>query len=236
MRLALQLTKLQEQQPALFKSPLPLGDTLPGIYREPGFTDVAKPMPNGDQEPLGPLVLRLCAGLDEVLAPIIAVLDHFPAYLDPYTTPKDMLDWLGGWIGLDLRGGTTEDERMPQRIQLARAAELLGHRGTSAAMKAEIDAAFGIDTTVVSEVVSEVVGEAPMLRVDVTVTGEVTVDRLRLDALVDEIKPAHLPHEVEVHTGGTTDAPRISDGETQRFRVQDPPGPGGAGGARNRPS
>jgi phage tail-like protein len=235
MRLALQLTELQRQQPDLFKSlfesPLPIGKTLPGIYREPGFTDVAEPTRDGDQETLGPLLLRLCAGLDEVLAPIITVLDHFPAYLDPYTTPEDMLDWLGGWIGLDLRGGTTEDERMPQRIQVARAAELLGHRGTSAAMKAEIDAAFGID----SAVVSEVLGEAPMLRVDVTVTGDVTVDRLRLDALVDEIKPAHLPHEVEVHTG-TTDAPRVSDGETQRFRVQDPPGPGGAGGARNRPS
>ena len=43
---------------------------------------------------------ELCAGLDEVLAPVLLSLDSFAAYLDPGTTPEDMLGWLARWLGV----------------------------------------------------------------------------------------------------------------------------------------
>ena len=48
-------------------SPHPLGSTLPVVFREDDFTQ------------------RFCAGLDDVLAPVIATLDSLPAYFDPAT-------------------------------------------------------------------------------------------------------------------------------------------------------
>ena len=63
-------------------SPHPLGATLPALYLDDVFAQ------------------NLCASLDEVLAPVIGVLDCFPAYLDPRTAPPDMVDWLAGWTGL----------------------------------------------------------------------------------------------------------------------------------------
>ena len=51
-------------------SPRPFMDTMPSVYR-------------GD-----PLAQQLCAAFDDVLAPIFATLDCFPAYLDPKTRPE----------------------------------------------------------------------------------------------------------------------------------------------------
>ena len=56
---------------------LPLGAILPSMNREDPFAQ------------------QLCAGLDEVLAPVVMSLDAFPAYLDLATAPADMLRWLG---------------------------------------------------------------------------------------------------------------------------------------------
>ena len=52
----------------------PIGDRLPAIYLDDGFT------------------LRFTSALDEVLAPVIAVLDGFADYLDPSLAPADFLD------------------------------------------------------------------------------------------------------------------------------------------------
>src|SRR5215472_8724579 len=63
-------------------SPHPLGGTLPGLYADDSFAQ------------------RLCLGLDELLAPVLATLDCLPAYLDPGTAPSDLLDWLADWVGI----------------------------------------------------------------------------------------------------------------------------------------
>ena len=61
------------------------------------------------------LIERWCAGLDEVLAPIIATLDCLPDYFHPATTPDDALGWLAGWIGLRLV------DRQPRQRELVAA-------------------------------------------------------------------------------------------------------------------
>ena len=45
---------------------------------------------------------RLCGGLDDVIAPVPATLDSFWAYLDPALAPVDFVEWLAGWVGLEL--------------------------------------------------------------------------------------------------------------------------------------
>ena len=58
------------------RSPHPLGGTLPPIYLEDSLTQ------------------RITAGLDEVLAPVLNVLDNLDAYLDPALAPSDFYEWL----------------------------------------------------------------------------------------------------------------------------------------------
>jgi phage tail-like protein len=101
-------------------SPHPLGATLPAIYLDDAFAQ------------------NLCASLDEVLAPIIGVLDCFPAYLDPRTTPPHVLDWLASWTGL------LTARKLPvtrRRRLVARAAALHAWRGTPDAVRELVELA-----------------------------------------------------------------------------------------------
>ena len=45
-----------------------------------------------------PVVQLLLGALDEVLAPIISVLDCFDAYLDPRLAPLDFVDYMSSWL------------------------------------------------------------------------------------------------------------------------------------------
>lgn len=151
-------------------TPRPLLRTMPSVY----WSDF--------------LAERMCASFDDVLAPIFATLDCFPAYLDPRTTPQDMLGWLAGWIGLTV-GGIDDPARMRDRIVTG--ATLLPWRGTARSIKDAVAAAFDCET--------EVVESTPwVLVVRVVVDDTDDVDRRSVDALVDAVKPAHLPHRVEI--------------------------------------
>ena len=63
-------------------SPHPLVDTLPSMLREDSFAG------------------GLCGSFDGLLAPVLLTLDTFADYLDPATTPEDMIPWLAQWLGL----------------------------------------------------------------------------------------------------------------------------------------
>ena len=85
---------------------------------------------------------RFTDALDEVLAPVVATLDNLPAYFDPRTTPEDFLDWLAGWVGLELFEKWSLEMR---RSLVADAVERHRHRGTTlgvenaVAILAEVD-------------------------------------------------------------------------------------------------
>jgi len=74
-------------------SPAPLAHGIPAVYREPD------PLPG---LPDASFVRRFTAALDAVLAPVFCTLDSLPAYFDPMTAPEHVLDWLAGWVGLEL--------------------------------------------------------------------------------------------------------------------------------------
>jgi len=189
-------------------SPRPLMDTMPLVYR-------------GDF-----LAEQLCTSFDDVLAPIFATLDCLPAYLDPKTAPADMLDWLAGWIGLTVSGHA---ETARKRELIIAGASLLPWRGTIRSVREAVVAAFNRETEVIES------GSAtwsitpdsrpggqpvPSLIVRVTVDNDDDIDQRSLDAVVDSVKPAHIPHRVEVVIRATPAATvGGGDGETPTSHV-----------------
>lgn len=169
-------------------SPHPLGGTLPGLYADDSFTQ------------------RLCQALDELLAPVFATLDCFPAYLDPGTAPPDLLEWLAGWVGMAV------DPDVPvarSRQLVAAAAQLYVWRGTPYAINTifelttgrtpEIEESGG--TTWSQEPVGTV---ADPLESEVVVrlrTGDPGRDEPRLTALLAAFAPAHVRCRLELLPG-----------------------------------
>jgi phage tail-like protein len=71
--------------------------------------------------------MRFVGALEELLDPIVAVLDGLPAHFDPNHAPRDILELLSAWLGVDL--DESQDIRH-QREMVLRAAELGRRRGT----------------------------------------------------------------------------------------------------------
>jgi phage tail-like protein len=75
----------------------------------------------------GDFGMRFVGALEQLLDPIVAVLDTLPAHFDPNHAPRDILELLSAWLGVDL--DETQDIRH-QREMVRRAAELGRRRGT----------------------------------------------------------------------------------------------------------
>ena len=170
-------------------SPYPIGETLPSVFRDDSFTQ------------------RWCSAMDDVIAPIIATLDSLPAYLDPATSPEDLLPWLAGWMGIVLDGHQSA-ERQRELVQTG--VELLQWRGTARGVRAAVRALFEMEpelaesggTTHSTAPGSPLPGaDRPELLVRLRVPNAEEFDVRRLDALVEMAKPAHIPHRVEVTSG-----------------------------------
>ena len=167
-------------------SPHPIGMRLPGLYVDDDFTQ------------------RLVSAFDQAFAPIFATLDCLPAYLDPRLAPEDFLDWLAGWVGLALDESWTVERR---RELVSRAVALHRWRGTRRGIAEHVALVTGgaveiIESGAVSWSARPQTplpgSDTPSLHVRVRVRDPSTVDLRRLDALVADAKPAHLPHTVEV--------------------------------------
>lgn len=170
-------------------SPHPIGSLLPGLYQEDDFA------------------LRFTAGLDEVIAPALAVLDNLSAYLDPVLTPVDFLPWLAGWVGIAL------DENWPlarRRQLVARAGDLYRSRGTARGLAEQIELLTGSAPRIEETggtVWSPTPGASPpgnaiaQLVVTVQEAPGQPVDRRRLESIVRDAKPAAVSHRIEVVAG-----------------------------------
>ena len=75
----------------------------------------------------GDFGMRFVGALEELLDPIVAVLDGLPYHFDPDHAPPDILNLIAAWLGVDL--DETQDIRH-QREMVLRAAELGRRRGT----------------------------------------------------------------------------------------------------------
>jgi len=170
-------------------SPHPVAAGLPGIYQDDEFAQ------------------RFVSALDEVVAPVFAALDDWPAYLDPGLTPDDFLDWLATWVGVALDHTWPAERR---RAFAASAVELFRMRGTASGLAAHAAIFTGGEVEIVESGAAgfstvpnaSVPGDpTPGLLVRVTVPDPAGVSITQLDALVAAAKPAHVPHRVELVAG-----------------------------------
>jgi phage tail-like protein len=172
-------------------TPHPLVNQLPVVYLEHDF--------------LG----RFLGALDEVIAPVLLLLDNLPAHLAPGTAPADMLGWVGGWLAV----APAPDQPLERRRELvASAMSRHRRRGTAEGLaelirqelgvRAEIDETGGVSWTTDP-------GERPRrepaaaVRVRIRVPDLDGFDRDRLTRLVAAEVPAHVAYDIEILPGGT---------------------------------
>ena len=165
----------------------PLGDTLPAMYQQED--DFA---------------LRFTAALDEVIAPVLLALDNLDAYFDPMLAPRDFLEWMATWVGIDL------DETWPehkQREQVRSAVNLYRWRGTKKGLADVIRLYCDVEPEIIDNggtsysegPTGPLPGSAtPSLLVRITVPAGHDIDESRLHELVTTAKPAHLAHTIEI--------------------------------------
>jgi phage tail-like protein len=110
-----------KQTPTVASSRAYLRSGLPAIYQESDFG------------------MRFIGALEELLDPIVAVLDALPAHFDPDHAPRDILNLLASWLGADLDEG--QDMRH-QREMVRRAADLGRKRGTVSGLELALKLSF----------------------------------------------------------------------------------------------
>jgi phage tail-like protein len=168
------------------ESPAPLGPMLPAIYQEDDFS------------------MRFIAGFDDVLAPILLTLDCLIDYFDPALTPTDFLEWLAGWVGMEIDESWATERR---RAAVATAVEMYRMRGTISGLRANLEVLSGGQVEITdsggvtwsTSPMGELPGQdSPRLAVRVTVPDADERTTKAIDAIVATAKPAHVVHRVEV--------------------------------------
>lgn len=169
-------------------SPHPIGGLMPAVFQDDPFT------------------MRWTDALDEVLAPVPAVLDCIEAYFDPLLAPEDFLAWVAGWCGMTL------DENWPlprRRAVVAAAPELYRERGTVAGLRRHVELVTGGQVEISDsggvtwsatpvDLGDSAWPDGPGLTIRVSVTDPAEINVRALDALISAIKPAHVMHRLEV--------------------------------------
>src|SRR6266545_1447142 len=94
---------------------------LPAIYTEEDFG------------------MRFVGALEQVLDPIVAILDGLSAHFDPDLAPRNILDLLSSWLGVDFDESQSITAR---REKVRQAAELGRRRGTVAGLELALKLSF----------------------------------------------------------------------------------------------
>jgi phage tail-like protein len=116
--------------PAVASSRAELRRGLPGIYGDPST----------GMHPDDAFVMRFLFALEEVLDPIVALLDALPAQFDVDIAAPHVLALVGNWLGLELGDYWLRLDRIDDRIEarlrrlVTDAPQLMQARGTPAAM------------------------------------------------------------------------------------------------------
>jgi phage tail-like protein len=116
-----QLSAGPKETPPVASGRAYLRSGLPAVYQESDFG------------------MRFIGGLEELLDPIVAVLDALPAHFDPDHAPRDVLSLLAAWLGVDL--DESQDLRH-QREMVRQAAELGRRRGTVSGLELALELTF----------------------------------------------------------------------------------------------
>lgn len=174
-------------------TPHPLIEQLPAVYLEQDF------------------LRRFLSALDDVLAPVLLTIDNLPAHLDPRSAPEDFLAWLAQWVAVEPH----EDSPVERRRETVRGAVARhARRGTAGGLadavrletgtEPEITESGGTAWSTASHTVLP--GRArPWVTVRVGERPGRTIDRVRLEELIDAEVPAHVGYTLEIvpPAGGT---------------------------------
>ena len=119
--LMVRLSSGPKETPPVASSRAYLRGGLPAVYQDGDFG------------------MRFIGALETLLDPIVAVLDALPAHFDPDHAPRDILNLLAAWLGVDL---DESQEIRHQREMVRRAADLGRKRGTVAGMELALSLAY----------------------------------------------------------------------------------------------
>ena len=119
--LMVQVATGARETPAVASSRAYLRGGLPAMYQDGDFG------------------MRFVGALEAVLDPIVAVIDALPAHFNPDHAPRDVLNLLAAWLGIEV----DESQPLPERRRLVRqAAELSRRRGTVRGLELALALAF----------------------------------------------------------------------------------------------
>ena len=178
-------------------SPFPLVEQVPAIFAEDSFLN------------------RMLPCLDEVLAPIISVLDCFDSYLDPWIAPPDMVRYLGSWIqgAVHFEEEETEDAL---RYAVAYGQNISKWGGTEQGLRNRL-IPYEVRELVIDEpgsvLVSQVPtdqtgwadGSQPRATITYTPVEDSPGSRLRIARIIRNLVPAHVL--VTIVVGTATESP-----------------------------
>jgi len=119
--LMVQVATGSRETPAVASSRAYLRGALPAMYQDGDFG------------------MRFVGALESVLDPIVAVIDALPAHFNPDHAPRDVLDLLAAWLGVEV----DESQPIKERRRLVReSAELSRRRGTVRGLELALELAF----------------------------------------------------------------------------------------------
>jgi phage tail-like protein len=164
-----------------------LRDNLPGIYTDGDFG------------------MRFVGALELLLDPLVAALDNLPDHFDPMYAPRDVLDLMTTWLGLEHDEARSGEER---RQILRRAPELMRRRGTREGLELALALAFpgvplrvedggSVSWTLDQDESEDESPEPPSF----VVYCDTPLPERRLAAvarLIDQAKPAHVTYRLRV--------------------------------------
>lgn len=164
-----------------------LRERLPAIYQQEDFS------------------MRFIGALEEVLDPIVGLLDALPAHFSADLAPADVLELMTGWLGIELNESQPTFER---REIVRHAAELARRRGTLRGLELALSLGFPALPLRVEEVggihfdtTTGELPEAPAPSFVVYCDQPITEDRQAAVArVIEQMKPAHVSYRLRVKT------------------------------------
>jgi phage tail-like protein len=162
-----------------------LRSRMPGIYQDEDFG------------------MRFLAGLEELLDPVLALLDALPQHLSPDLAPADVLELVTGWLGIQLN----ESQPTFERREIVRHASELGRRrGTRRGLELALSLGFpalplrvedggGVEYATDPEKLPEAPAPAFVVYCDRHIPEE---RQAAVARLIEQVKPAHVSYRLRV--------------------------------------
>jgi phage tail-like protein len=178
----------EEPTPPAVSNRAYLRNGLPAIYRD---------------ERDGDFGMRYIGALENVLDPIVAIIDGMPAHFDPGLAPLDILDLITAWLGIEY------DESLPvaqMRKLVQHAAELGRRRGTRLGLEMALELNFPDLPLRIEDQGSVTWSTDPTAAVDAkppafVVYCDVAIPEARqasIARLIEEVKPVHVHYRLRV--------------------------------------